>query len=161
MCSEWAMPMIWRCSSGRLTGQEHVGAADADYCGQPHRVWRSDAGGSHKAHGAPLGDVEIEGAEGVLPASAQGEVYVPDGVYDIFKNGIAKTGGELRGAWMTLYEQYKSKYPDQAEQMIEIQKRQLPTAGQGRCNLSPDAKGKAGRQSPGKCSTNWPRWCPG
>jgi transketolase len=104
--------------------------------------------GSHKAHGSPLGDAEIEGAKQFYGFPPKEKFYVPDGVYDLFKTNIAKRGGELRGAWMTQYDQYKSKYPDLAQQMIQIQRRELPAGWEKTLPVfPPDAKGKAGRQA--------------
>jgi transketolase len=103
--------------------------------------------GSHKAHGAPLGDPEIEGAKAFYGFPPKEKFYVPDGVYDIFKNNMSKRGAEARGAWMNLYDQYKAKYPDLAAQIMQIQQRELPTGWEKTLPVyPPDAKGKAGRQ---------------
>jgi transketolase len=103
--------------------------------------------GSHKAHGAPLGDPEIEGAKAFYGFPPKEKFYVPDGVYDAFKDGIGKRGAELRGAWMTLFDQYKAKYPDLAEQTTKIQRREAPAGWEKALPVyPPDPKGKAGRQ---------------
>jgi transketolase len=103
--------------------------------------------GSHKAHGAPLGDPEIEGAKAFYGLPPKEKFYVGEGVYDLFKNNMGKRGAELRGAWMNLYEQYKAKFPDLAAQMMQIQKRELPAGWEKTLPVyPPDAKGKAGRQ---------------
>jgi transketolase len=103
--------------------------------------------GSHKAHGAPLGDPEIEGAKAFYGFPPKEKFYVPEGVYDCFKQGIGQRGAQLRGVWMTQYEEYKTKYPDLAAQMIQIQKRELPADWEKALPVyPPDAKGKAGRQ---------------
>ncbi|HUB26255.1 MAG TPA: transketolase [Tepidisphaeraceae bacterium] len=103
--------------------------------------------GSHKAHGAPLGDAEIEGAKAFYGFPPKEKFYVPDGVYDCFKNGFGKRGGEIRGAWMAQYEKYKAQFPDLAAQMIQIQQRELPAGWEKALpTFPPDAKGKAGRQ---------------
>src|SRR5580693_6425113 len=104
--------------------------------------------GSHKAHGAPLGDPEIEGAKAFYGFPPKEKFYVPDGVYDCFKNGFGKRGGEIRGAWMTQYEKYKAKYPDLADQLLRIQRRELPEGWEKALPVfPPDPKGKAGRQA--------------
>jgi transketolase len=103
--------------------------------------------GSHKAHGAPLGDAEIEGAKAFYGFPPKEKFYVPDGVYDCFKNGFGKRGGEIRGAWMAQYEKYKTQFPDLAAEMIQIQQRELPAGWEKSLpTFPPDAKGKAGRQ---------------
>jgi transketolase len=104
--------------------------------------------GSHKAHGAPLGDPEIEGAKQFYGFPPKEKFYVPDGVYDCFKNGIGKRGAEARDAWMALFEQYKAKYPDLADQLLRIQRRELPEGWEKALPVfPPDPKGKAGRQA--------------
>jgi transketolase len=107
--------------------------------------------GSHKAHGSPLGDAEIEGAKQFYGFPPKEKFYVPDGVYDVFKEGIGKRGLELRDAWMKLYDDYKAKYPDLAEEILQIQRRQLPDGWDKALPVyPPDAKGKAGRQASGE-----------
>ena len=104
--------------------------------------------GSHKAHGAPLGDPEIEGAKQFYGFPPKEKFYVPEGVYDVFKNGIGKRGADMRGAWMSLFEQYKAKYPELADQILRIQRRELPAGWEKSLPVfPPDAKGKAGRQA--------------
>src|SRR3984957_3793369 len=104
--------------------------------------------GSHKAHGAPLGDPEIEGAKQFYGLPPKEKFYVPDGVYDVFKNGIGKRSAEMRSAWMALFDQYKAKYPDLSDQLLKMQRRELPDGWEKALPVfPPDPKGKAGRQA--------------
>src|SRR5205085_1494605 len=53
---------------------------------------------------------------------------------------------ELRDAWMAKFVQYKTKYPDLANQMDKIQRRELPEGWDKKLEPFPaDAKGMAGR----------------
>lgn len=104
--------------------------------------------GSHKAHGAPLGELEIEGCKKFYGMPPKEKFYVAPGVIDHFKNGIAKRAGDARAAWMGLYDKYKAENPTLAEEIVQIQKRQLPAGWERSIPTFPaDAKGLAGRQA--------------
>ena len=63
-----------------------------------------------EAHGEALGAEEV-----ALTKKFYGwpdeKFLVPDGVYDTFKNGIGKRGGEIRDGWMKQFEAYKKEFP--------------------------------------------------
>ena len=100
---------------------------------------------SHKAHGEPLGpDVIADFKErfGLSPES----FFVPDGVYDHFRDGIGRRGKELRESWMAKFEDYKTQFPELAEQMEQMQRRELPEGWDRDLPSFPaDEKGQAGR----------------
>ena len=101
--------------------------------------------GSHKAHGSPLGEAEIEGAKQFYGLPPKEKFHVPDGVYEDFKQNLGRRGGEARAAWMSKFEQYKSKFPELADQLYRMQHRQLPEAWEKSLpTFPPDAKGSAG-----------------
>jgi transketolase len=107
--------------------------------------------GSHKAHGSPLGETEIEGAKQFYGLPPKDKFHVPDGVYDDFKNTMGKRGGDARAAWMSKFEQYKAKHPDLADQLYGMQHRQLPESWEESLpTFPPDAKGLAGRAASSK-----------
>ena len=107
--------------------------------------------GSHTAHGAPLGEKEIEGAKKFYGLPPDQKFCVPDGVLDAFKNNMGKRGGELRNGWMAKFEEYKQQHPELADQMFRMQHRQLPDGWEKALPTFPaDAKGLAGRQASGK-----------
>src|SRR5882762_11949226 len=58
--------------------------------------------------------------------SEEAKFFVPDGVYDQFKNGVGKHGDEARAAWKAKYEEYKKQFPQQADQLSQMEARQLP-----------------------------------
>jgi transketolase len=66
---------------------------------------------THAAHGEPLGEEEIKGTKRNYGWPENEKFLVPGEVREHFKQGIGRRGKELRDAWMTLYEQYKAKYP--------------------------------------------------
>jgi len=106
---------------------------------------------SHSAHGEPLGDKEIEGAKKAYNFPTEPKFCVPGGVVDHFKNGIGKRGGDLRGAWMAKYEEYKGKFPKEAAQLMQMQRRELPDGWDKDIPTFPaDAKGMAGRDASAK-----------
>src|SRR5262249_47871568 len=76
---------------------------------------------------------------------------IPDGVLDHFRQGIGKRGKQLRNAWFVLAEEYKKKYPYLADDLVRMQKRELPEGWDRNLPSFPtDAKGGATRDSSGK-----------
>jgi transketolase len=60
-------------------------------------------------------------------------------------------GRMLRDGWMTLFESYKAKYPQEADEILRMQKRQLPDGWEAALpTFSADAKGMAGRDASAK-----------
>jgi transketolase len=103
-----------------------------------------------EAHGEALGAEEV-----ALTKKFYGwpdeKFLVPDGVYDTFKKGIGKRGGELRNAWMKNFEAYKKEFPALAEDLHKMLFRQLPDGWDKDLPTFPaDAKGVASRDSSGK-----------
>ncbi|MBN2343338.1 MAG: transketolase [Deltaproteobacteria bacterium] len=113
--------------------------------GSPHM---QDTSG---AHGAPLGEEEIRLTKEAYGWPTDKQFYVPDAVYDHFKNGIGNRGRDLRDAWMTMFDKYKDRYPELAEQLYQMQHRQLPAGWDAKLStFPPDAKGVPGRSASGK-----------
>jgi transketolase len=76
---------------------------------------------------------------------------VPEGVYERFKNGIGKRGAEAHAAWKTIFAEYKKQFPQLAEQLERMQKRELPDGWDKDLPTFPaDPKGMATRESSGK-----------
>ncbi len=100
----------------------------------------------HSAHGEPLGWDAIKGAKKFYGLDPEKTFNVPDGVYQAFKDGIGKRGAELSAAWWKKIDEYKAKYPEQADCLERMQKRELPAGWDKGLPVYPtDAKGKAGR----------------
>src|SRR4051812_6430029 len=106
---------------------------------------------THAAHGEPLGEEEIKGTKRNYGWPEDAKFLVPDGVYDHFQQGIGKRGKELRDAWFAKVKDYKAKYPELADQLERMQKRQLPEGwDKGLPTFPADPKGKAGRDVSGQ-----------
>ncbi|MBX3277176.1 MAG: transketolase [Acidobacteria bacterium] len=117
-----------------------------------HIAWGSpNKQDTHAAHGEPLGEEEIRLTKRNYGWPEDAKFHVPDGVYDNFKAGIGARGGELRAAWMAKFEAYKQEYPDLADQLTRIQRRELPEGWDANLPVYPtDPKGVAGRDASGK-----------
>jgi transketolase len=103
------------------------------------------------AHGEPLGEEEVKGAKRYYGWPEDAKFYIPDGVYDHFRNGIGKRGKELRDAWFARAREYRASYPDLAEQLYRMQHRQLPEGWDKDVpTFAADAKGLATRDASGK-----------
>ena len=113
--------------------------------GAPHK---QDTSG---AHGEPLGEEEVRLAKRNYGWPEDKKFYVPDGVYDHFRQGIGKRGKELRDAWFTKIADYRKQYPELAEELYRMQHRQLPEGWDRDFPEFPaDPKGLATRESSSK-----------
>jgi transketolase len=113
--------------------------------GAPHKQDTS------AAHGEPLGEEEIGLAKRNYGLPEDKKFYVPDGVYDHFRQGIGKRGKQLRDAWFVQIAEYRKKYPELAEELYRMQHRQLPEGWDRDLPEFPaDAKGLATRESSAK-----------
>ena len=113
--------------------------------GAPHKQDTS------AAHGEPLGEDEIRLTKRRYGWPEDAKFLVPDGVYQQFTAGIGARGGELRRAWFELFEKYKKQYPDEADHLDRMQRRQLPEGwDRGLPTFPPDPKGLATRDSSSK-----------
>jgi len=117
-----------------------------------HIAW----GAPHKqdtsaAHGEPLGEEEIRLAKRNYGWPEGAKFYIPDGVYDHFRDGIGKRGKELRDGWFMKVKEYRANYPELADELYRMQHRQLPERWDRDIPTFPtDAKGLATRESSGK-----------
>jgi transketolase len=116
---------------------------------------------THAAHGEPLGEEEIKGTKRNYGWPENEKFLVPGEVTEHFNQGIGKRGRELRAAWLALYEQYKAKYPKEADELMKIQRRELPQGWDKELQpLPPDPKGAAGRDTSGKALNGIARQVP-
>jgi transketolase len=107
---------------------------------------------THGAHGEPLGEEAIRGAKRNYGwPDENAKFLVPAGVYETFQKGIGQRGKQLRDAWFEKIKAYKAKYPDLADQLERMQKRQLPVGWDKNLPVYPtDPKGKASRDTSGE-----------
>jgi transketolase len=113
--------------------------------GSPHKH------DTFEAHGEPLGEEEVRLTKRNYGWPEDAKFLIPDGVYGRFAEGIGKRGSEARRSWMELFDRYRTQYPDLADNINRMQRRELQ-AGWDR-NLPvfpPDPKGIAGRDASGK-----------
>src|SRR5580765_4934328 len=113
--------------------------------GAPHK---QDTSG---AHGEPLGEEEIGLAKRNYGWPEDKKFFVPEGVYDHFRQGIGKRGKDLRDAWFERIGEYRKQYPELAEELFRMQHRQLPEGWDRELPEFPaDPKGLATRESSAK-----------
>jgi transketolase len=112
--------------------------------GAPHRQ------DTKEAHGEALGAEEISLTKKFYGWPDE-KFLVPHGVYEQFKNGIGKRGGEFRNAWMKQFEAYQSEFPQLAADLHKMLFRTLPEGWDKELpNFPADPKGLATRDSSGK-----------
>jgi transketolase len=110
--------------------------------GAPHK---QDTSG---AHGEPLGEDEIRLAKRNYGWPEDKKFYVPDGVYDHFRQGIGKRGKNRRDTWFAQIAEYRKQYPELAEELFRMQHRQLPDGwDRDLPEFLTDSKGVATRES--------------
>jgi transketolase len=106
---------------------------------------------THAAHGEPLGEEEIKLTKRNYGWPEDAKFLVPDGVYNHFQQGIGARGKEARDKWFAALENYRKDYADLADQLVRMQKRDLPDGWDKDLPSFPtDAKGLAGRDASSK-----------
>jgi len=107
--------------------------------------------GTSAAHGEPLGADEVRLTKRAYGWPEDQDFLVPEGVIEHFADGIGRRGHAERDQWETLFARYRDHYPDLADEIERMQRRDLPGAwDQGLPTFPPDAKGLAGRDASGK-----------
>ena len=113
--------------------------------GSPHKQ------DSNAAHGEPLGEEEVRLTKKFYGWPEDAKFLVPEGVREHFQDGIGKRGHEARAQWAKMFADYSQKYPDLAERLHRMQRRELPDGWDKKLPTFPaDAKGIATRESSGK-----------
>ena len=113
--------------------------------GSPHKQ------DSNAAHGEPLGEEEVRLTKKFYGWPEDAKFLVPEGVREHFQDGIGKRGHEARTQWAKMFADYSQKYPDLAERLHRMQRRELPDGWDKKLPTFPaDGKGIATRESSGK-----------
>ncbi|PWT98740.1 MAG: transketolase [Candidatus Melainabacteria bacterium] len=100
------------------------------------------------AHGEPLGEEEVRLAKRNYGFPENEQFYVPKGAPEHFRNSLVERGGKARKKWFEKYEQYKKQYAVLADQIMRMQRRELPDGWDKDLPVfSTDAKGVASRDS--------------
>jgi transketolase len=113
--------------------------------GSPHKH------DSAAAHGDPLGEEEVRLTKRSYGWPEDAQFLVPDGVREHFAAGIGTRGAAARSRWTTLFASYRSRYPELANEIDQMQRRDLPAGWDRNLPVFPaDAKGIAGRDASSK-----------
>ncbi|MFO0895949.1 MAG: transketolase [Pirellulales bacterium] len=113
--------------------------------GSPHKQ------DTHGAHGAPLGEDEVKATKKVYGWPEDAHFLVPPEVLKNFQQGVGARGADLSATWKRAFESYAAANPGLAQQLGEIQRRELPKDWDAKIPTFPaDAKGMATRISSGK-----------
>ncbi|MGH9941334.1 MAG: transketolase family protein, partial [Pyrinomonadaceae bacterium] len=106
---------------------------------------------THAAHGEPLGEEEIRLTKRNYGWPEDAKFLVPDEVREHFSNGIGQRGKEARDQWFAKLEEYGKAHADLADQLVRMQKRELPEGWDQDVPTFPaDPKGMAGRDASAK-----------
>jgi len=122
-----------------LIVQSHIGY------GAPHKQ------DTREAHGEPLGAEEVRLAKEFYGWDPDAQFYVPDGVPAHFREQLGRRGVTAHAAWEKLFAAYRIHYPELAEQIDCMQRRDLPDGWDSALPTFPaNTKGMATRDSSGK-----------
>ena len=103
------------------------------------------------AHGEPLGEEEVRLAKRSYGWPEDAKFLVPDGVREHFHNGVGRRGRSLQEEWLAQFQRYKRSFPDLADEIERMQRRDLPADWDAKLPVfAADAKGLATRDSSGK-----------
>jgi len=103
------------------------------------------------AHGEPLGDDEVRLVKRSYGWPEDAQFLVPDGVREHFAAGIGARGAAARARWTELLASYRTTYPELANEVDAMQRRDLPVGWDRNLPVfAADAKGIAGRDASGK-----------
>jgi transketolase len=133
---------VFRTTKGRPTFiilDSHIGY------GSPHKQ------DTAAAHGEPLGDEEVRLTKRAYGWPEGAQFLVPDGVREHFTAGVGARGAAARSGWTALFASYRAKYPELANEIDQMQRRDLPAGWDRNLPVFPaDAKGIAGRDASSK-----------
>lgn len=105
---------------------------------------------THKAHGEPLGEEELNAAKQNLGWPLEPRFHIPEDVLAFYRQAAAR-GREAEDAWQRRFEAYRGKYPDLAAELERRLSGQLPQGwDRDLPAFPPDSKGVATRAASGK-----------
>lgn len=113
--------------------------------GSPHKQ------DTNAAHGEPLGEEEVRLTKEFYGWPEDAKFFVPEGVREHFRDGIGRRGHDARAQWAKVFDAYSQKYPELADRLHRMQRRELPDGWDKNLPTFPaDPKGVATRDSSGK-----------
>jgi transketolase len=106
---------------------------------------------THGAHGAPLGEDEIQLTKQAYGWPADQKFLVPQEVPEYFQETIGKKGAEASSRWAATYADYRAQFAKEAAELDALFARRLPEGwDSGITEFPADPKGLATRVSSGK-----------
>ncbi len=116
-----------------------------------HIGYGSPVEDSPKAHGEPFGVEGVKATKRFFGLPEDVDFYVPDGVYDSFASGVGARGRAARQEWEAMFERYRKAFPELADEIERMQRRDLPDGWEKALpTFPPDPKGIATRDSSGR-----------
>lgn len=107
--------------------------------------------GQPSAHGEPIGVEEIARTKAAYGWPEDASFLVPEEVLTHFDGTMGKRGAAAREAWETMFQRYQTKYPQLAQELELIERRELPAGWDDDLpQFEADAKGVATRVSGGQ-----------
>ncbi len=106
---------------------------------------------SKEAHGEPLGVEEVRGAKAFYGLDPDAQFAVPAAVSAHFEQQFGLRGASAHSAWQANFAAYRAQYPELADQIDRLQRRDLPEGWD--CSLpvfAADTKGLATRDASGQ-----------
>jgi transketolase len=113
--------------------------------------WGSPRAGSEKAHGEPLGEVNVRLTKQAYGWPEDAQFLVPEGVAQALNKALTDHGGKAREKWQALFESYRQSFPAEAAEFDLLRSGKLSEGWQADIPTFPaDAKGIASRDAGAK-----------
>lgn len=107
---------------------------------------------THGAHGAPLGDEEIQLTKQAYGWPEDQKFHVPSEVLEYFQDGLGTRGQEAYTGWQQQFAEYEKSFATEAGQLQQIWNGELPSGWEAAIpEFETSEKGIATRVSSGKC----------
>jgi transketolase len=106
--------------------------------------------GTSNVHGAPLGAEELKLTKEAYKWTFEEDFYVPQEVYDHFRQVVKEAGEKKEAEWNELFAQYEKAYPDLAKQLKLAMNGELPEGWEKALPVYEEGKSLATRASSGE-----------
>src|SRR5260370_13727245 len=81
---------------------------------------------SNASNGEPLGEEEVRLVKKFYGWPEDAKFLVPEGVREHFRDGVGRRGHDARTQWAKVFADYSQKYPELADRLHRMQRRELP-----------------------------------